>query len=483
MPLRRAQHSGRPQRCISDETTPSRPHDWRSGRGGIAGLGTRAHERRSHFATFPLNKRVLIVSHCFVDPNMGGVRARRIVRLLPRHGWDPVVLTHPRDTSSVPTEATDPRIEEVGALDLTRIYQRLRGAGRARPASTTAARPEPTSKRIGFTSEINRWLMIPDKQMTWYRAALEKGRELLRREKFSVIFASLDPRTCLLVAARLSKETGVPCVLEYRDLWTSNPYYHITQPTPLHRWIHRRLERKALRQARSVSAVCRGIADYLSAAHATALKSPVELNYNFFDPGEYPAPDPTPPEPRPFTISYAGAMYASRSPRPFFEGMRAFLNHSGFSPSQFRFQWAGGASGIADFEEVLERTGVRPYLDFLGQVPHREALRVLMRSDAGLLIQAPNDTIHIPGKLFEAMGARVPLLALSGRCETSEIIDRCRAGIVCAPTAEAVAAGLAELHRLHVTKKKWEFNEAEVRKFSADAAVSALAATLERASA
>jgi glycosyltransferase involved in cell wall biosynthesis len=429
-----------------------------------------------------LNKRVLILGYCFVDPNMGGVRTRRIARLLPRHGWEPVVLTHPRDATSVPAEATDPRMESVASLDLTRVYGRLRGLVRRSPAPASPGKPEPTSKPTGLTSEINRWLMIPDKQMTWYRAALKKGRELLRRENFSVIFASLDPRTCLLVAARLSKESGVPCVLEYRDLWTGNPYYHITQPTALHRWIHRRLECNALRQARSVSAVCRGIADYLSAEHASALKSPVELNYNFFDADEYPPPDPAPAEARPLTISYTGAMYASRSPRPFFEGMRAFLNQSGLAPSQFRFQWAGGASGITDFAEVLEGTGVRPYLDFLGQIPHREALRLLMRSDAALLIQAPDDTIHIPGKLFEAMGARVPLMALSGKCETSEIIERCRAGIICAHTAEAVAAGLAEFHRLHVTKKKWEFNEAEVQKFSADAAVRALVATLERAS-
>ena len=152
-----------------------------------------------------LNKRVLIVSHCFVDPNMGGVRSRRIARLLPRHGWEPVILTHPRDAGSVPAEAADPRIETVESLDLTRVYERLRRIGRTGPASTAAGQPEATSKRIGLTSEINRWLMIPDKQMTWYRAALKKGRELLQREKFSVIFASLDPRTCLLVAARLSR--------------------------------------------------------------------------------------------------------------------------------------------------------------------------------------------------------------------------------------------------------------------------------------
>ena len=36
---------------------------------------------------------------------------------------------------------------------------------------------------------------------------------------------------------------GVPCVLEYRDLWTGNPYYHVTQPTAFHRWLHARLRK------------------------------------------------------------------------------------------------------------------------------------------------------------------------------------------------------------------------------------------------
>src|SRR6185436_17152001 len=95
-----------------------------------------------------------------------------------------------------------------------------------------------------------------------------------------------------LVASRLSRETGVPCVFEYRDLWTGNPYYHITQPTAFHRWLHGRLERRALRQAHRVSAVCRGIDSHLDRQYAVVLRAPVELNYNFFDPDEYPARPP-----------------------------------------------------------------------------------------------------------------------------------------------------------------------------------------------
>ena len=428
-----------------------------------------------------MNQRVLIIGYFHPDANMGGVRLRRIARLLPRHGWEPVVLTHPIEPSQAPEESGGVRIEAAAAPDLTRVYRRIRNLGRE-PAASPDGRADPRALPIGFTTQLNRWLMIPDKQAPWYRAAVRRGLELLRREKFAVIFASLEPRTSLLVAARLSRETGIPCVFEYRDLWTGNPYHHISQATALHRWFHGRLERMALRQARRVSAVCRGIAERLEARYAADLQAPIELNYNFFDPAEYPAPVTAATGPRPFTISYAGAMYATRSPRQFFEGMRNFIDRMGLTPGQFRFRWAGGAAGINDLGEILDRTGVRPHLDFVGQIPHREALRMLVESDAALLIQAPDDAIHIPGKLFEAMGARVPLLALTHPCEVADIIHRCRAGIVCPHTSESVAEALAELHRFSVEGTGWKFNEAEVGQFSADAAVGRLAALFHQAS-
>ena len=165
----------------------------------------------------------------------------------------------------------------------------------------------------------------------------------------------------------------------------------------------------------------------------------------------------------------------------FFEGLRAFVEQAKLAPEQFRFRWAGSLSGLAGVGAALDRTGVRPYLDFLGQIPHREALRELVQSNAALLLQASHDAIHIPGKLFEAMGARVPVLALAHLCEVTEIIARCRAGIVCPHSAESVTAALAQFHQLHTRRAPWEFQEAEVCRFSADAAVGRLAALFDAA--
>lgn len=427
-----------------------------------------------------MKRRILFVAYPYLDANMGGVRLRRIARLLPQWDWEVVVLTHPRNETSVDVPAHQGvRVVEVGATDFTAPYRRVRGLVNRSGAKTE--KNQPTAENISFTSEINRWLMVPDKVVPWRNPATRRGEELLRTERFDAIFASLDPRTSLLVATDLSAQSGVPCVLEYRDLWIGSPYYHVTQPTRVHTWLHQRLERKVLTRAHRVSAVCQGIADYLSSNYAKQLRKPVELNYNFFDPSEYPEQRTARPVSQPFTISYTGAMYADRAPHQFFEGMRRFIDQRRLTPEQFRFRWAGYLAAINDLGAVIERTGVAPYMDFLGMVPHRDALRVLMDSDAALLIQAPNDQIHIPGKLFEAMGAHIPILALSNPCEVTGIIERCHAGIVCTHSPDSVAGALNQFEMNARKQRQWCFNEPAVNEFSAEAAVGRLSRLLEAA--
>ncbi len=432
-----------------------------------------------------MNRRVLVVGHPYPDQNMGSVRLRRVCRLLPRHGWDAVVLTHAGGTAWTAQCPPGVRVEPVAAPDLTRIYQAIRQTLRPpQPTNGTTADGKrggtPVVLDTNLSSKLNRWLMIPDKQRPWLRPALRRGRELLRTEKFDAVFASLDPRTALLVAARLSRSSGVPAVLEYRDLWIGNPYYHLTQPTALHRAWHARLERSAIRQATRVTAVCEGIQEYLNEAYASALHAPVALNYNFYDPDEYPPRAPRSDQ-QPFVVSHTGNMYASRTPHLFFEGLQAFLRKHALTPAQFRFRWAGGLSGVSGLAEVLDRTGVRPFIDFLGQIPHRAALQLLVDSDVSLLLQAPDDTIHIPGKLFEAMGARVPILALSNPCETARIVQQGQAGLVSAYTAEAVAGALSDFYARWLRHERWTFSEENVRRFSADAVVAKLARLFDEA--
>ena len=64
-----------------------------------------------------------------------------------------------------------------------------------------------------------------------------------------------------------------------------------------------------------------------------------------------------------------------------------------------------------------------------------------------LTIQSPADDVHVPGKLFEYIGARRPILAVSQPCEVTELVSKNNLGWVAEPNAESVAATLALAYR------------------------------------
>lgn len=418
-------------------------------------------------------KRVLVVFNSFFGPGMGHTRMLRILRQLPAAGWEPTLLAEPCRHEPFRNTLPPERVTEVPYLDLQHVYARLRGRRSAVAEST--ARPKPQSRSIGFTTFINRWFMVPDKQVLWVKPARNAARELHRKQPFNLVFASGLPATNVVAGAAIARDLNLPLVVEYRDLWTGNPYHNLTQPSALHRWLHRRMERRALRSVTRLHGLSTGIADIVTAAYRDVLRVPPTVCYNFFDPDEFAAAGPAPVKPDAFTISYVGTMYLSRNPGLFFRALRMFIERNGLTPEQFRFRWLGFIVGIADLQRMIDENGVAPYIDFLGQIPHRDALNELRASHVSLIIQAPDDAIHIPGKMFEAMGARVPLLAIAQPCEVTRIIDRTGSGLHAPYDADAVAGCIERLWRHAQSGSAWHYNEKEVSAFSAQQAVTHLA--------
>jgi len=425
-------------------------------------------------------KRVLVVFNSFFGPGMGHTRLYRILRHLPAHGWEPTLLAEPCRDGAYRNLLPAGQVAPVPYLDLQHVYARLR---RRRPGSSSAATAKPESRPIGFTTFVNRWLMVPDKQRFWVRPACAVARRLHREKPFDLVFASSLPATNAITGASIARDLGLPLMIEYRDLWTGNPYHNLTQPTALHRWLHHRLEKRALRQTSILCCLSSGIADIVGTAHRSELKNPPVVYYNFFDPEEYRMAGAPPPKPEAFTISYVGTMYLSRNPDLFFRALRLFVDRTGVTPAQFRFRWLGAIVGIEGLQEMIRGNGVDPFIDFLGHMPHRDALNELRASHASLIIQAPDDTIHIPGKMFEAMGARVPLLAIAPPCEVTRIMDRTGSGVHAPHDADAVARCIEQLWRHARSGEAWPYREEEVAEFSAQRAVANIAGLFSRTAA
>lgn len=396
-------------------------------------------------------KRVLIISYFFPPiSNMGSHRILRFVRHLREVGWEPIVLTGKLTTGPLCDQRLlekvpkDLEIERIDSVDLTELWAKVARRREGTPATPTGETAP--IKTQSLTTFLNRWVMIPDKCFPWIRPAARAGERLIRERNIQAIYSTADPLSDHLVALRLARRTGLPWLAEFRDLWLGSPYFARSHPTPVHRAIHARLERRVVTGAAAVVCLSRGIERYFSSAYPNRRTS---ILYNCFDPEEYGNGSVSASEK--FTILYAGALYSSRSPEPFFAGWARFLTEQRLPPDAAKFVILGGSPDI-DLAAMAKRHGIEQSVHLAGRVSHAEALRGMQGATALLAVQSPEDDVHVPGKLFEYIGARRPIFALSRPCETAEIIASNNLGWVAEPEEAAVAAKLADAYSAWRTK-------------------------------
>jgi glycosyltransferase involved in cell wall biosynthesis len=97
----------------------------------------------------------------------------------------------------------------------------------------------------------------------------------------------------------------------------------------------------------------------------------------------------------------------------------------------FELQLIGVIS--SDVLENIEGHGLQPYLRLHKYVSHKEALKLQRRSQVLLMIEINSDeTVGIvPGKVFEYLAAKRPILAIGPKgWDAGSIINECQAGEV-----------------------------------------------------
>ncbi|HKB92070.1 MAG TPA: glycosyltransferase [Opitutaceae bacterium] len=163
-------------------------------------------------------------------------RVRLNLPYLRQHDWEPVVL------------ALEPDMVEGGVIDpmLANTY----------PCDIQVVRIR------GISPRYTRKFGVGNLWWRCGRALTKAGDELMRKEKFDLVFISTTQFSAFQLGPRWKRKFGVPYVLDYQDPWI-NPYYRRTNTRPpggpikfaLSQWAARRIEPRALRGASGVIAV------------------------------------------------------------------------------------------------------------------------------------------------------------------------------------------------------------------------------------
>jgi len=303
----------------------------------------------------------------------GTTRVVRFLRHLPDEGWQPTVLT---------ARAAGPAPEPPGVRVVRTPVpwpRRLLGGGRR-------------------STRVNSWIAVPDPYFGWVGPAVFKGRDLLRGERFDAVFSSSPRPSVHLVAALLSRSSGLPWLADYRDPWST--YMFRTYPTAAHRAAHLRLEAWALGRAAAVTAVNKPIVDDLVARHPW-LAGRAHVLPNGFDLGEA-ADDVALGEG--FWIVHTGRLYGRE------QQVEAFLTALAAQADDVKALFVG-----------VDQSRVRPGADRLGLgarvrveplVPHGRALGYQRAADALLLVNGRRPEA-MSSKVFEYLQAGRPVFAIS----------------------------------------------------------------------
>jgi len=441
-------------------------------------------------------RRVLMVSFQF--PPIGGPGVQRIskfVKYLPRYGWQPHVLA--MDAGQVPGHQLDDSL--LAGIPSEAVVERMTMGG----PMWSLQRASDWLGRRQWGRALARGVLLPDVQALWGRAALKEGIRLIRQHRLEAIYTT-DPPSTHWAGYHLQRHTGLPWVMDIRDLWTGNFTYRPV--TFVHGLLDSRLERRLILSARAISCVTHGFKRKLTAQYRDADPDKFVVITNGYDEADFsnlPVPAPT----GKFTLAYVGTLYdfavrprpsgwkrlfeplakgngppqMVRTPRYLLTAVRDLIAENPKLADRIRVLFVGVFP--PQNRALVEQLGLEEVVETTGHLPHREAIRHMADADVLFLMQAGRGSeVVVPGKLYEYLRAGRAILGLFPQGEAPAIIRAARAGRVIAPDdVVGIRQQMGEWFKLWLAGKPLiEPNWDVIRTYTRERQTAELAALLDR---
>lgn len=368
-------------------------------------------------------KRVLIITYYW--PPSGGSGVQRWVKFakyLPAQGWQPVIYTpeNPELTTIDKTLADEipPEVEIVKTriFEPYGIYRKLMGKGSTTDlkdlTADSAGRDEVNpinGRRKSWKQKLSLFIrgnfFIPDPRVMWVRPSVCFLKKYLKERPVDAIVTTGPPQSMHLIGLELSKATGIPWVADFRDPWTKMFYFKHLNLTSRAERKHHRLEKSVIDAATRVVAVSPLVQDEFKSMTDT----PVELITNGFDEEDF-RKDVERDEY--FNITHTGLFASDGNP----EILWKVLSEKCSGDEEFRRSLRIRLVGKTDKEitDSIKTAGLAANLKDFGYRNHETAVREQLNASVLILPlrKEPEYRAVLPGKLFEYLASRRPILGI-----------------------------------------------------------------------
>jgi glycosyltransferase involved in cell wall biosynthesis len=406
----------------------------------------------------PARGEVLMIANDF--PPVGGAGVQRslyFAKYLPAYGWRPTVLTvkevaYPvKDRTLLDELPPGARIVRTESFELRRLLWLARRLLPRRPTRSGEA-PASAAVTLGrwpreIGRALRRWLFVPDDRVLWAPFAVTAAMRVARRTPLRVVFATVPPYAAGVIGHCIARLTGLPLVLDLRDPWTRDPY--LPAATRLHSRLNALLESSALRHASRVVVISPQMRRVLLDAYPRLDPAKIRVITNGYDAEAFAGISPLERGDR-FVVSYVGSLYAHH--RAVLAAFCAAWSLAAAREPEFAARAELELVGRTD-AEIADELAQWPRVSsrLLGYLPHHRTTAHVKGAAALLLLikdlHPEHHLITIPGKLFEYLGAGVPILMIGPDGDAADIVRATGGTVLRQADATAAAEALLGLFR------------------------------------
>ncbi|MCX6155385.1 MAG: glycosyltransferase [Candidatus Kapabacteria bacterium] len=370
-----------------------------------------------------LKRNVLVISYYFPPMGLSGVqRTLKFVKYLPENGWEPLILT----SSSEAYYAFDETLmDEVPKPE--NIYRTKPDISRFAKLKSGTVMKYPSRFSKAIRSSISSVFFQPDSRSGWRKSAVALGRKILTNNPVHAIYASGPPYTDFLVAMELSKQFEIPFVIDYRDPWLDNPYYHY--PSPFHKSYSQNLEEEVLKNTSKAVVTSRYVKELMLKRYRILSHEDIVIIPQGFDSNDFSAVEATEKNKDKFVITHTGTFGDDLTPKYFLKALASFLSKNKEAAEKVEARFAGVMS--KSHQKLVKKFKLEKNIVNCGYLPHQQSIAELKNADV-LWLMFQNKAMT-PGRLFEYIGAQKPILICGPDGEMKRAALASKAAIDCPP--------------------------------------------------
>ena len=410
-------------------------------------------------------RHCLFIAYEFSTKHIGGsIRAIKFAQYLPQHGWIPHVVT-----ATPPEEHPDFGHDWPGSLTYSPSPERDYGGGtKIEDEGLSVLEQNPWwLRRLAFVKQ----LLPLERQLVWYRNLRRDAWSAVSGVSVEVVLSTSAPYVVMLFGRWLASRLGVHHVVDIRDDWVDWLKFNPRS------WVSRQLLEAYTGWVARRTVAMTVPTQLVQARMHEAYGIPVHVIRNGYDEPHFAhvplaaeAVDPA----GPLRLVHLGWLGEFRSLAPLLD---VLAEDDELSAAVHIDQY-----GLVepDQPELVAARGMEDCVTFHPHLEHAEVIDQMARADVLLLLQGYGLEGAIPGKLFEYLRARRPILlhAIPGAAMDLAASVGAR---WCVPFGDR-AMLRKTLHDLLAQKRagtlRTHTDAAEIRAFSREATASMLADVL-----